>query len=504
MGTVSSRIRSRLNPAAEEEPPAGGNEEEERAEAGAAVVPEEQAGHSGTVATARQPGRKRKAGPGGTLAKVPHRALTREELLFLRGEDSDVKICAFQEEWCLHRAYLCRSGYFSSMFSGAWRETNMSTIEMQMPDENIDRDSFHEVLGFLYLRTIEIPPCRVVATLAAASMLQLDEVIRQCEVIMMTSVNAETVCTYYYSAEIYGLLSIRYMCRQWLLDNLMIWQNDEILLEINLDLMKELIASSDLLVVEVEMDVYTTLKKWMFLQLELNSTGSQEGLLPIEHLCFAKYKSGSDGTHFLDCEQGRAFVPVFQQLRLAYIICDPPSAHIIDQDELIPATWLTHIYKEQWLTLIQAEQNSDVGPMDVYMSDIYGNSMRCGGKICIGEERSWTWTGFNFAWDLVVCYTNQRIIFRRCALNDSCGLGVNLLWQRKVAFRLRVISLDETGKEVFKMETDYHVLSLRKNQELRVISLDNQDTRFPMYVACNFLYLPRETASCSGTSRSPR
>uniref|UniRef100_H0XQ39 BTB domain-containing protein n=1 Tax=Otolemur garnettii TaxID=30611 RepID=H0XQ39_OTOGA len=425
------------------------------------------------------------------------------EALFLRGENSDIHIRALGEEWNLHRVYLCQSGYFASMFSGAWRETNMNTIELQMPDENIDREALHEAFSSLYHKTMLIPTGRVVAILATASMLQLDELIQQCREIMKETINQQTVCSYYYSAESYGLQNVRTMCLQWLLDNLMTQHSEEVLREVNLDLMKGLIASSELLVMEVEMDVYTMLKKWMFLQLQPTWRGPRRALLPDANVWFARCRRESEGTPFLETEQGRAFVPVFQQLRLAYIICDLPSARVIDQDALIPPAWLTPVYKEQWLALLRAEQTRELGPMDIYLSDLQGNSMRCGGQLRRDEQSSWRWAGFNFSWDLVVCYTNRRIIFRRSALNKSCGLGVSLLWQRKVAFRLRLASLDKDGKAIFRKDTEYQMLSLRKDQELEVVNLENQDVVFPIYVACNFLYLPREAICRSEMLKPP-
>ncbi|KAL1766354.1 germ cell-less protein-like 1 [Sigmodon hispidus] len=478
-------------------------------EAEAQVVQEVQDEQEGEVAgpSSAEVGHKRKGSPGGPQAKVPRRSaedrpISIYESHILRGEDSDVMIRAFGEELYLHKAYLCRSGYFACMFSGIWREAAMDIIEMQMPDKNIDRDAFHEALGYLYSNSISISSYQVVSILATASMLQMDELIEQCGVVMTASVSIETVCSYYYSAENYGLQHVRSICRQWLFDNLMIKQSDQLLLDISVDLMRELIASSDLLVIEVEMDVYTTLKKWMFLQLEPTWSGSQSALLAAADSFFARHKSDSDGTPFLETDQGRAFASVFRQLRLPYIICDLPSARIIDQDALIPATWLTPVYKEQWLALLRAEQSRELGPMNINVSDVHGNSMRCGGQLNTDEQCSWTWTGFNFGWDLVVSYTNKHIIFRRSALNKSCGLGVSLLWQRKVAFRLRVISLDETGKTVFRRDTEYHVLSLRKDQELEVVNLENQDITFPMYVACNFLYLPGESGHSGYSGKS--
>uniref|UniRef100_A0A8C8YRA9 BTB domain-containing protein n=1 Tax=Prolemur simus TaxID=1328070 RepID=A0A8C8YRA9_PROSS len=444
------------------------------------------------------PGRKRKTSPGGPLAKTSRRKYTKDrsrsiyEALFLRGEDSDIQIRALGEEWNLHKVYLCQSGYFASMFSGAWRETNMNTIELQMPDDNIDGEALHEVFGSLYRKTMLIPPSRVVAILATASMLQLDKLIEQCGQIMKETINEQTVCSYHYSAESYGLQNIRSMCFQWLLDNLMTRHSEELLREVSLDLMKELITSSELLVIEVEMDVYTTLKKWMFLQLQPTWRGPCRALLPDADLWFARYRRESEGAPFLETEQGRVFVPVFQQLRLTYIICDLPSAHVLEQDALIPAAWLTPVYKEQWLTLLRAEETRELEPMDVSVSDLQGNSMRCGAQLLRDEQCSWRWAGFNFGWDLVVCYANRRIIFRRTALNRSCGLGVSLLWQRKVAFRLRLASLDRAGRAIFRKDTEYQMLSLRKDQELEVVNLENQDVIFPIYVACNFFCLPRE------------
>nr|XP_058906182.1 germ cell-less protein-like 1 [Kogia breviceps]XP_058906183.1 germ cell-less protein-like 1 [Kogia breviceps] len=368
----------------------------------------------------------------------------------------------------------------------------MDTIELQMPDENIDREALHEAFGSLYRDSMRIPAGRVVAILATASMLQLDELIQQCGEVMKETVSAQTVCSYYYSAESYGLQNIRSMCLQWLLDNMMTQRSDELLREVSLDLMKEVISSSDLLVMEVEMDVYTMLKKWMFLQLQPTWSGPCSALLPDTDSWFARSRRVSGGTPILETEQGRAFVPVFQQLRLAYIIWDLRSARVIQQDALIPATWLTTVYKEHWLAPVWTEQTRNLWPMDVYVSDTQGHSMRCGGQLHRDKQCSWRWEDLNFSWDLVVCYANQHIILRCSALNESCGLGVSLLWQRKFPFRLRLSSFDRAGRAVFRKDTGYQMLSLRKDQELQVVNLENQDVVFPIYVSCNFLFLHQE------------
>ncbi|XP_054430202.1 germ cell-less protein-like 1 [Pteronotus mesoamericanus] len=499
VGARSSRILGRLwERRVPEQPEAGGEEAEMAGEALAVVDQVEEESEEAGPSTS-QGGLRRKMDSGGPPTEESPRKRSRGtsssvyERLFLMGEGSDVQIRALGEVWNLHKVYLCQSGYFASMFSGAWREATMNTIDLQMPDENIDREALHEALSSLYQSSVLIPPRRVVSILATASMLQLDELIQECGEVMKDTVSVHTVCSYYHSAESYGLPNIKTVCFQWLLDNLMTYHNEELLLrQLSPDIMKELIASSELLVMDVEMDVYSMLKKWMYLQLQPAWNGSRRALLPHANLWLARSKRESGGTPFLETQEGGVFVPVFQHLRLAYIICDLPSARIIDQDALIPPAWLTPVYKDQWLALVRAEQSKGVGPTDVHVPNCPRNSMRCGHHLPREMRCSWRWAGFNFGWDLVVCYANQRIIFKRSAKNKSHGLGVSLLWQRKVAFRLCVVSLDTTGRATFRKGTEYQVLSLGRDEELEIMNLENQDVAFPIYVACNFLYVPRE------------
>lgn len=131
------------------------------------------------------------------------------QTLFLNGENSDIKICALGEEWSLHKIYLCQSGYFSSMFSGSWKESSMNIIELEIPDQNIDIEALQVAFGSLYRDDVLIKPSRVVAILAAACMLQLDGLIQQCGETMKETISVRTVCGYYTSAGTYGLDSVK-------------------------------------------------------------------------------------------------------------------------------------------------------------------------------------------------------------------------------------------------------------------------------------------------------
>ncbi|KAM6232102.1 germ cell-less protein-like 1 isoform 3-T3 [Spheniscus humboldti] len=399
------------------------------------------------------------------------------QTLFLNGENSDIKICALGEEWNLHKIYLCQSGYFSSMFSGSWKESSMNIIELEIPDQNIDIEALQVAFGSLYRDDVLIKPSRVVALLAAACMLQLDGLIQQCGETMKETINAKTVCGYYNSAGTYGLDSVKkkrdnytfgsrmLRCLEWLLNNLMTHQSVELFKELSINLMKQLISSSNLFVMQVEMDVYTALKKWMFLQLVPSWNGSLKQLLTEADAWFAKRrKDFEDDIAFLESEQGNAFLSVFTHLRLQYIISDLASARIIERDSLIPSEWLSSVYKQQWFAMLRAEQDNDIGPQEINKEELEGNSMRCGRKLAKDGDYCWRWTGFNFGFDLLVTYTNRYIIFKRNTLNQPCSGSVSLQPRRNIAFRLRLASFDSSGKIICSRTTGYQILTLEKDQ----------------------------------------
>uniref|UniRef100_A0A8C5UAZ7 BTB domain-containing protein n=1 Tax=Malurus cyaneus samueli TaxID=2593467 RepID=A0A8C5UAZ7_9PASS len=446
----------------------------------------------------RRQGRQRKRGgrgPGDSQRRVPAQGDTSYiyQTLFLNGENSDVKICALGEEWNLHKIYLCQSGYFSSMFSGSWKESSMNVIELEIPDQNIDVEALQVAFGSLYRDDVLINPSRVVALLAAACMLQLDGLIQQCGETMKETITAQTVCGYYNSAGTYGLDSVKKKCLEWLLNNLMTHQSVGLFKELSINLMKQLISSSNLFVLQVEMDVYTALKKWMFLQLVPSWNGSFKQVLTEADAWFAERRRefGCD-IAFLESAQGNAFLPVFAHLRLQYIISDLASARIVERDALLPSEWLSSVYKQQWFAMLRAEQDNDIGPQEINKEELEENSMRCGRKLAKDGDYCWRWTGFNFGLDLLVTYTNRYIIFKRNTLNQPCSGSVSLQPRRSIAFRLRLASFDSSGKMICSRTTGYQILTLEKDQEQIVMNLDSRLLTFPLYICCNFLYTSPE------------
>uniref|UniRef100_A0A8C1T8C9 Germ cell-less, spermatogenesis associated n=1 Tax=Cyprinus carpio TaxID=7962 RepID=A0A8C1T8C9_CYPCA len=411
------------------------------------------------------------------------------QTLFLNGEKSDIQIRALGQEWNLHKIYLCQSGYFSSMFSGSWKESNMMVIELEIPDQNIDTEALQVVFGSLYRDDVLIKPSRVVNVLAAACMLQLDGLIQQCGETMKENVNVKTVCSYYNAATMYGLDSVMKKCLEWLLNNLMTHQNVDLMKEA--EIMEQLIQSSDLFVMQVEMDVYTALKKWMFLQLNPSWDGPIKQLLLDADAWLCKRRKAGEEEPFLNTDDGMPFVPVFRHIRLQYIINDLASAlvRIFTQLPLVSSSeWLSTVYKQQWFAMLRTEHDNDNGPQEANKEESELNSMRCGRKLTKDGDYCWRWTGFNYGFDLLVTYTNRFIIFKRNTLSQPCGGAVSLQPRRHLAYRLRLASFDNSGKVVCSRSTGYQLVTLEKDQEYVVMNLDSRLLSFPLYVCCNFLY----------------
>ena len=53
---------------------------------------------------------------------------------FITGEGSDVTIRCLGREWKLHKLYLSQSNYFECMFGGRWLESDLNTINIDIPD----------------------------------------------------------------------------------------------------------------------------------------------------------------------------------------------------------------------------------------------------------------------------------------------------------------------------------------------------------------------------------
>lgn len=196
--------------------------------------------------------------------------------LFVNGENSDICVRALSREWHLHKLYLCQSPYFESMFKNSqWRESNQTEIEIRIPDTNITERSLDIALGSFYRQEISLVPIEVVSVLACASLLSLDGLLSECEAVMLDNISAQTILAYYDASMLYGVQSVTDKCLKWLALNLMI--NEDFPLEsIGIGLLDKILGLTKyLMIIQVETDLYSLCKRWLFYQLaaERDSTG---------------------------------------------------------------------------------------------------------------------------------------------------------------------------------------------------------------------------------------
>lgn len=120
------------------------------------------------------------------------------------------------------------------------------------------------VLGSLYQDEVSLEPKEVVSILATSTLFQLQGLIDECVDIMVETTNSETVVSYYNAAVSYGVPTVKAAAKRWLEVNLLGygWRHPSFLKEISPNLMTELVASPDLVVLQTEFCIYMMLRLW--------------------------------------------------------------------------------------------------------------------------------------------------------------------------------------------------------------------------------------------------
>ncbi|XP_033119647.1 germ cell-less protein-like 1 [Anneissia japonica] len=406
--------------------------------------------------------------------------------LFVNGENSDIAINALGKTWNLHKLYLCQSRYFSCMFNGSWKESKLTEVDMDIPDANIDIEALDVCLGSLYQDEVVIDPSKVESVLAAASLLQLDGLIQQCADIMTDTICLSTVCSYHTSSSTYGIQHTLLSCFEWLERNLMMTTtNISLLKEISVDLMKSLINSSNLFVLQVEMDIYSLIKKYVYLKSMPQWTGDPKQLAKDADSYFRSLKEPGE---FLNSETGKIYEDLFKGVRLHHIINDLSSTRLIDRDKIIPPSWILPVYKQQWQNMLCVEQGQDKGPSESELMPEHFKkyAMRCGRIISKEGEYCWRWTGFNYGVDLLVTFCKRQVIFKRNTNTHPVSNSVSLQPNRKVMFQVSVTSYNSQGHSKYTKSSGLQYLDLKKDEEVVVLEMDSV-AEYPIQISVYYL-----------------
>lgn len=122
------------------------------------------------------------------------------------------------------------------------------------------------VFGSMYGKDPVLTGHNVVSILATASLFLMQELIDQCNSMMIETVDKNTAVSYYNALETYGLpSSTREYLKQWLELNLMKCSKEEdfsFLQGIPLELLKDVISSQNFVVDGTDYGSYRLLRKW--------------------------------------------------------------------------------------------------------------------------------------------------------------------------------------------------------------------------------------------------
>lgn len=407
------------------------------------------------------------------------------QTLFLDGENSDVTIVALGKQWKLHKLYLKQSPYFASMFSGAWKESGMEKIEIEIMDENINEESLKIALGSLYKDDIILKPVQMIGVLAAGTLLQLDGLIQQCVSMMSDTLSSSTVCVYHTACVAYGLEEMKNTCVDWLMKNLLVSPDLTYIRDISIKLMKEIVSSPFLYVMQVEIDIYTLLKKWVFLKHNTSWSGSSKDLLK-ETDSFIKQAVTDTGQCFLETEDGMKYAPVFSNVRWHHVINDMSSIKMIENDQVLPIGWLEPMFLYGWRQVLHIEQGLDKGPAEIEESVFNEACSRCGRVLSKQGDYCWRWVGYSYGIDLLVSVAHRLITIKRNTSTESCPQAVSLQAQRQLCYRLCIASLDKDGRTIYSKSTGIRKISLGKDEEETVMLLEKK-VEYPLLISMNIL-----------------
>ncbi len=411
--------------------------------------------------------------------------------LYLKGENSDIIVKALNKEWKLHKIYLCQSPYFSSMLQGnRWKESTQAVIDISIPDLNISEQALFIAFGSLYKDDIEIIPNDVVSVLAAASLFSLDGLLNECAQIMLENINLKTVCYYYEAALTYGIQVVLEKTLQWLCLNIMI-NNDIKYTDISTHLFHKIISSNDLMIIQVETDLYTLCKKWLYYQLNnTKPSDQQKSWQKNANEFFTKYIKENSLSYLLESPALQQYVCIFKQIRFQHIITDLSSLKIIFNDRIVPQSWIEPHYCTNWLNALYIDQHTESTEYEINEIDFKRECVRFGRVLNEDNIYTWRWVGFHFGIDLLVTYMNHSFTLKRNITyihSPYKGLLSNKPIQR-IYYIMSVAQLDKYGNVKWFKRTEFNCLDLHKNEEKFVFNLDST-IQFPLimnlHVACH-------------------
>eukprot|EP01135_Chromosphaera_perkinsii_P007947 Nk52_evm19s1073 gene=Nk52_evmTU19s1073 len=379
------------------------------------------------------------------------------------------------------------------MFSGRWRDASEDVITIDILDDNIDQEALSKAFESLYHDDIDIQVPNLVQVLGAASMLQLEGLIGECVETMKSNIGWETVSEFYSCSNAYGQMSVAQECIKWLERHLCTSLEDKHLGKIPADFLEVVLKSPRLFVVHVELDVYVVVRKWVFLQLHPDALEKYSDVTAVS----AAFFRGLEGSEsFVERSEGQEYERLFRTLRLQHIINDVRNIQLLEKDNIIPQSWLLPVFRRNWEVMLNG---------GIHLSESFDEAcLRCGRILHTDSQLTWRWTGFSYGFDVLLTYSKpgKLVSFKRNAkvyqsrFSNSSSF-ICMYPKRSLKFKLTVASFDEDGKELYFKSTDVQEYSFGINQEIVVMSIDD-DAKFPLHFSLNMAF-----SSVQPEARSP-
>ncbi|CAL8100105.1 unnamed protein product [Calicophoron daubneyi] len=251
----------------------------------------------------------------------------------------------------------------------------------------------------------------------------------------------------------------------------------------NVDLMCEVISKPDLIVVQLEQDVFLLLLKWVFLQNHPDYIYQ-----PSSHLLEDAYAffTSSEST-YLETLEGSIYVPAFRSIRLEHIVNVYKTTERMLRDRIVPEAWLCNVFSRQWLRMLHAhdlqtrcararltsstdelsisshrpstatytnEPSEESGPIGLLTGEpgprgdlaeevFWTTSERCGRRMLTGDTTcSWRWTGYHFGIDIVIKYKRRAFSVIRFTESTSTEGAVTRAPRVHLLIAMRVKSVE--------------------------------------------------------------
>lgn len=298
------------------------------------------------------------------------------------------------------------------------------------------------------------------------------------------------------------------------------------LADLKLSLFEEILSTKDLLIIQVETDLYTLCKKWLYFQLNKPLASSPPVKLDKnwQKICNEFFKNlianpndsdmmsadlNDSGTHDVGCSsfselpvcsKSSTRIPykeclldrpsfakyrsLFKRIRLQHILADMASLNVLYSDRIIPHNWFEPHYLRNWLNTIYIDQDMLSHEFEITPEDFDSQCARFGRALADDSPATWRWVGYNYGIDHLISHTSRTLTIKRsfCTMYSPYHGLVSQKTTQRIYYVMKVVQLDSFGNEKWSTQTPMTCVDLSKNEEKFVLTIDSS-VQYPVLLS---------------------